>query len=308
MDSAIFLTGAPLIAVFPMLLAAGALFVYKWRERAKNRRNPLTKSLLNAPGASLRARLRTDEDNLLIYLLVAPAFTFTFTFYIAGLIAGQRLGIESRVLNLLVILFFAAVAFFLHRMWRLFGRIRQQHLGLDGEMATGEELNQLMQLGYYVYHDIPGRNYNVDHVVVGKNGVFAFETKTHPKPAAGYKAVFDGRSIRYPDGTDSKAIEQAERNAVTLAKYLSRATGRIVHVQPIVVLPGWYVENTARPSGVLVLSSGQLHGTLPKISKNSLSTEEISAIAHQLEQLCRCETPLPLSKADTLKFERKTTI
>jgi hypothetical protein len=306
MDSVFYYVGAPLLAACPILIGIAALLIYKWRERSRNRRNPLTRSLLNPPGASLRARLKEDEDDLMTYVTM----TLAFSFYIAGVIAGQRApGIQSSGFWLLAgALSLAVIAFFLYRTLRLFSRVRRRRLGLDGEMATAEELNQLMRHGYYVYHDIPGQNYNVDHVVVGKNGVFAFETKTHAKPAAGFKAVFDGRSIKYPDQQDSKAVQQAERNALTLAKYLSRASGARVRVQPVVVLPGWYLETTARPDGVVVLSSGQLRGWLPKFSKDSLAPQEISAIVHQLDQLCRCGEPLALSNSDVSKFERKLAI
>lgn len=306
MESVLYYVGAPLLAASPMLIGIAALFIYKWRERSRNRRNPLTRSLLNPPGASLRAQLKEDEDNLMTYVMM----TLAFSFYIAGMIAGQRApAIRSSAFWLLAgALSLAVITFFLYRTLRLFSQVRRRRLGLDGEMATAEELNQLMRHGYYVYHDIPGQNYNVDHVVVGKNGVFALETKTHPKPEAAYKAVFDGRDIKYPDRHDFKAIQQAERNALTLAKYLSRATGRRVPVQPVVVLPGWYVETIARPNGSVVLSSGQLRGWLPKFKKHSLAAEEISAIVHQLDQLCRCEEPLALSDSDISRFERKLTI
>ena len=50
-------------------------------------------------------------------------------------------------------------------------------LGLDGELATAEELNQLMLDGCRVFHDVPIRYGNVDHVVVHRSGVYAVNTK-----------------------------------------------------------------------------------------------------------------------------------
>ena len=55
-------------------------------------------------------------------------------------------------------------------------------LGLEGELATGEELNQLMLDGCRVFHDIPFRFGNIDHVVVSQSGVFSVNTKMLGKP------------------------------------------------------------------------------------------------------------------------------
>ncbi len=56
-------------------------------------------------------------------------------------------------------------------------------LGPDCEMAVGQELNNPMCAGYRVYNDVPAEGLNIDHVVVGRNGVFAVETKGRSKPS-----------------------------------------------------------------------------------------------------------------------------
>lgn len=175
-------------------------------------------------------------------------------------------------------------------------------------MATGEELNQLMRLGYHVFHDIPGTHYNIDHAIVGPNGVFAIETKTHAKPANGYQANFDGLVIHYPDSKDFTAVEQAQRNARSLSEYLSKATDRPSQVQPVVVLPDWCVNHTGRSNGCNVLASGQVQSWLPRISGTKLTPEEVTAIAFQLERVCRSEKPMALSKSDKGKYATKLAI
>ena len=42
-----------------------------------------------------------------------------------------------------------------------------------------------MRDGFAVFHDVPGdKAFNVDHVVIGPQGVFAVETKGRGKPAS----------------------------------------------------------------------------------------------------------------------------
>jgi hypothetical protein len=37
--------------------------------------------------------------------------------------------------------------------------------GYDAELAVGQELDKLMREGAWVFHDVPGENFNIDHVV-----------------------------------------------------------------------------------------------------------------------------------------------
>jgi len=41
---------------------------------------------------------------------------------------------------------------------------------------------------------------------------------------------------------DTKAVGQASRNTKWLSGYLEKKTGEPVEVNPVLVLPGWYVE------------------------------------------------------------------
>jgi len=49
--------------------------------------------------------------------------------------------------------------------------------GFDAALAVGQELDRLMREGAWVYHDVLGDNFNIDHVVVSPRGIFAIETK-----------------------------------------------------------------------------------------------------------------------------------
>jgi hypothetical protein len=40
--------------------------------------------------------------------------------------------------------------------------------GREGEKAVGQYLERLRARGYQVLHDIPGENFNIDHVLIGQ--------------------------------------------------------------------------------------------------------------------------------------------
>ena len=84
--------------------------------------------------------------------------------------------------------FIAAVAsiWSAFRLWKVINLRRRIRLGFEGERHVGEALNQLMLVGYRVFHDFlitdkPRSIRNIDHIVIGPNGVFAVETKTRRK-------------------------------------------------------------------------------------------------------------------------------
>jgi hypothetical protein len=66
---------------------------------------------------------------------------------------------------------------------------------------------------------------------------------------------------------------------------LTKATGERVKVQPIVVLPGWWITLKAN-SDVKVLSGKQLHGFITR-EPMLLSDKAIRQISYQLDQRCR---------------------
>jgi hypothetical protein len=147
---------------------------------------------------------------------------------------------------------------------------------------------------------VPGENFNIDHVVVLPNVIAAVETKgytkqTAKKGRAAATVVFDGKRLQFPTFTSSEPLEQADRQAKWLAKWLTSAVGESVVVQPVLALPGWYVERKGR-GDVLVCSGSEL-GALRSTRGARLEPEQMQRVAHQLEQ--RCRTVAPTYRSDT---------
>jgi len=152
-----------------------------------------------------------------------------------------------------------------------------------------------MRQGAVVFHDIPANNFNIDHVVIASEGVFAVETKGFTKPKQGRgkadaTVVFDGKVLKFPTWTTKDPLEQAERQAAWLAKWLASAVGSPVPVLPVVALPGWFIERTGR-GDVRVFNGKQLAGLLKCRGTQPLSTQDVQRIAHQVEQRCRTVAP-----------------
>ena len=86
-----------------------------------------------------------------------------------------------------------AVLYSTVKIIRAMKRIKTLKQGRDGEKAVGQYLELLRENGAKVFHDIPAKGFNLDHVVICKSGVYVIETKTFSKPDKGEaKIIFNG--------------------------------------------------------------------------------------------------------------------
>jgi len=210
--------------------------------------------------------------------------------YISSLYFGSS-RFSTLTATLLMASGIAFIAYYLFKLIKMLNLRRSYRLGYEGEIAVGQELNHLMRSGYYVYHDFSAENFNIDHIVVGATGVFAVETKARSKPTskdrkADAKVKYDGRCLRFPNGTDADSPEQARRQAEWLSKWLRKAVGEAVRVRPVVALPGWFVERTAS-GGIPVINPKNFRFIAKPRNGSILSDQMISRIVHQLERKCR---------------------
>jgi len=82
--------------------------------------------------------------------------------------------------------------------WQFF-RIRPQlanlRQGIRGEREVGDFLEEMRELGYKVFHDIPGEGFNVDHALIGPGGIFAIETRRFQAAGPDVKVDYDGKRV-----------------------------------------------------------------------------------------------------------------
>lgn len=268
-----------------------------WRKRRARalKRSPLSQELLRPPGHALREQIedmRLDGMAELAVIGMLPPVIVSI-----HLAQSYLLGSPETVFRT-VVMVIAGAGMFVFSCNRLLKRFRQVdllRLGLDAEMAVGQELDQLMRKGAAVFHDFPAENFNIDHVVISTQGVFAIETKGYAKPkreqgVADAQVTFDGQRLRFPTWTTEKPLEQARRQAKWLGKWLSSAIGSPVAVTPVLALPGWYVERKGR-GDVWIFSGKELPKLLSQRSAQPLSEQDVQRVVHQVEQRCRNVKP-----------------
>ena len=279
----------------PILFVLSALpiaILYRVSHNLKKKRFPFSDRIPRPAGHSVGKK--TDEfvfDLMsLLFLCVFLAFMAMFFLF------SENLIIRVTGIFLVLIELFTVV-----KAYKLATKLFNYNLGYAGELAVGQNLNQLMLDGYHVYHDFVFHEiFNIDHVIVGKNGVFAIETKARTKPndidKKKYNVTYDGKALYFedkPDYAQTDFLEQSKKGAKFLSKELSSSTGEAVKVFSVLVLPGWYVNYKTNQTNaeVKVFNHNILDSIKSLKTSSDLSDRQQKQIIHQLKQKC-CDLDL----------------
>ena len=219
---------------------------------ATKKRSPLKRKPLRSPGQSLEEETQRLIDDSAMPPIVVASTMVVFAGY-EWWRSFVSLPPRPWLVTLLALAAIGYAAFHSIKVRRRLGALR---LGLAGEKVVGQLLETLRTQGCQVFHDIPGEGFNVDHVVVGPQGVFAIETKTFSKPARGEsKVTYDGDKMavngREPD---RNPLVQARACRDWLSDLLLETTAKRFKVRGVVLLPGWWVEPPKERPDVWVLN------------------------------------------------------
>lgn len=187
--------------------------------------------------------------------------------------------IATTIIGILIIIYFV------YKMIKSFSEAQKIRLGRDGERVVGQELEKLRINGCIVFHDIIGKNFNIDHVVISPQGVFTIETKTWNKRNGKEVIKFDGKSLIINGFKNIDPVIQCIAEANSLKQIIKESTGKEFQVRPVLVFPGWFVDpegtRLAQKNGIWLLNDK----ALPAFIKNSahiLNNEDINLISFHL--------------------------
>ncbi len=248
------------------------------------RHSPIKERPLRTPGQSIEediSRIWLDEIGL--YAALA-SISVVFPAYVLYLDLTK-----ARLQPLFLGVCWALVlAYCVYRIRKAKERIRLLTMASEGEKTVAEVLDELRVDGAAVFHDIPATGFNVDHLVIARQGVFVIETKTRSK-FSDSKVMFDGERLLI-DGMKpiDDPIAQVKAISDWVVSELARSTGKRFPVQPVVLFPGWYVEHTesAQRRGVWVLSPKALPAFV-RHSKEMISDTDLHLISYHTSRIVR---------------------
>lgn len=284
------------LLVVPMLIGLGVMIaVLSWtrKTRLAGRKSPLTQGLLRPAGHALRIQFDDVFTDVMGWLMMALFLPVVVGALYSGVLLApaQTFSWTSAVFYLALAVL--AIAVSSYQAVKLLKRAMNLRMGWDAEMATGQELDQLMRTGAAVFHDLPAKEFNIDHVLICPSGVYAVETKSRLKAIAGgkdgVKVMCEGTTLSFPGWSDNSTVEQAHRQAKWLSAELTKAIGEPIRVSGVVALPGWFVVQNGRYD-VKVLNPKNFRYLLDP-RDTPLSPVLMKRVAYQVEQWCRDVAP-----------------
>ena len=158
----------------------------------KNKKSPIKEKTLRHPGQSLDEQLDTlINEKGMIYLVSA-----ILSIMLAVLEWWRYYQNTPPAPKTMTFLCTMIVLFCVYRLSKIIKSAKSLKLGREGERAVGQFLESLRADGCVIFHDIIAENFNLDHVIVSKKGIYAIETKTYSKPEKGEaKIIYDGEKI-----------------------------------------------------------------------------------------------------------------
>ena len=244
-----------------------------------NMNNKRYANVFGSPGTRVRmiGLLRTQWPLLIIVMLI-------------GYLLGVALPYPNNTTTVTGILFIAlAVA---AAAAANYSRIRLQSFlkGAKGEEVTARELNLLPE-AFTIFHGIATRKHgslksggaDLDHIVVGPNGVFVVETKNWQSTIT----IKDGRLLYDGEEPTRPPLEQVKTETSALGSYLKSKTGEKFQVQPVLC----FASNTMPTgqqgaAGVLVCNLNQLTNVILSDNESPISDSIRHKIITTLQKDC----------------------
>jgi hypothetical protein len=182
------------------------------------------------------------------------------------------------------------VAYAFYKVWRNRKKLKQLKQGRDGERAVAQYLEWFRSAGFFVFHDVPNGDANIDHLIVGPKGVFTIETKTLSKPERGpcKLSLLGGDILANGNKLERNPLVQAKAQASWIRSFLKESRFD-AHVWPVVLFPGWFVEPfDVRATGAWVLEPKAMSKYMEN-EPDRLSRDEVKAIGSAVTSYIRAE-------------------
>jgi Nuclease-related domain len=245
--------------------------------------SPLKAKPLRVPGQSVDEEIdRSINDTVNSYFLAAALLCVLSAMEWVGYLTHSPR--HPVLFSVMAVIGTAAAAW---RSMDMRRRVQRLRLGRDGERAVGQFLERLRDGGARVFHDVQGEGFNLDHVVISPQGLYAIETKTYSKPWSNAKITVEGESLKIAGQIpDRDPIVQVSLAARWLEDKLQESTGKRFAVRGVVVFPGWFVEQQLPRGPVWVLEPKMLPGFIEQEPK-SVMPEDVALAAFHLSRYVR---------------------
>ena len=260
-------------------------------KRSSKKISPIKAPPLRQPGQSLAQEVKDlIEKQWMSWTLISLVSLGIAVIEWYRLYLHDRPTLASALIYSVMALLLATFTAF--KIWRTIPKLKALKQGMRGEQVVGQFLDEYCRERHYkVFHDLLADGFNIDHILVGKGGVFTVNTKTISKPTVGEPVVtYDGGSVNVDGYTpDRDPVRQARAEADHVRDLLAELTGRKrrdIPVRPVVLYPGWYIEGSSSGKDVWVLNPKAFIGFLDNEDEH-VSSEDVALFSSRLANSIR---------------------
>jgi hypothetical protein len=260
-----------------LLLAAGTVL---------RRPGAFAGEALNTSGERVRMALHGSRRKLLV-LTVSGAYAPVTAALLLALPWRPPEGLPAYAAWGIAALLLVAWVFFLLRGLTAARALR---FSARAHAALGNAFERLAGQGHRTFHDVWLGNSFLDHVVVGKRGLFVIQVAARRPPKGAEAVRLHNRHLQYQDGVSTvEPVLRAERGARDLATQAGRWLGHRISIRAAVAAPGWKAMPVK--SGDILLLNEKNAVMLPGWSRpaDHLLDEDVQALQERFVALCANE-------------------
>jgi hypothetical protein len=154
----------------------------------------------------------------------------------------------------------------------------------DANLAIGHQLQRTSSEFGRVYHDVETNAGMVDHVIVGKTGVYAISVAAR-RPVRDGQVTLDKNELCFDPPGHSESIVAIGKGVAALEREFRRLLDHRVRVRSVIAVPGWEVAEQSCGEHLLVNERNlqMLQGW--KDQSDYLINEDVEALQALLAQL-----------------------
>jgi hypothetical protein len=234
-----------------------------------------------------------DEEILdIVFDKLLPYFFIAVLFIMMTLQEWLRYYNIQSSPKLLSFFAFISVLVCIYKFITIKKKLVQLKLGREGERAVSEILELLREKGYKIYHDIVANNFNIDHLIICRKGIFLIETKTLQKdPNKDSKLYFNGKTISIDNVELQKnPLIQVTATKNWLKEEIKKSTGKEFVIKPVIAFIGWYVETNTegKKADCWVLNPKALSSYIDN-APDIISQDDVMMISYHISRYIRAK-------------------
>jgi hypothetical protein len=218
---------------------------------------------------------------------LSSGVVFVVLFVAAYVLQAKQLFVGYPLWQLYVLLGTLLVATLL-ALYRLSQTALDRHrvkLRRDANIAVGHQLQRLAMGVGRTYHDVETSSGIIDHIIVGKNGVYAITVFAMPAIKNG-NVNLHNHELQFDPTDKAQSIVATNANIASLEREFRRLLDHRVRVRSVIAIPGWQIGEQSSEEHLLVNEKNLAMLSGWKDQADFLMDDDVDALHELLTTRC----------------------